>query len=78
MAKMSPAEKAAVKKRQQQIKEGIYICSNFQFSGKENKRHAHLPTEGVLTVATEILQMEQDDLKRLMLNLGEDRPTRTY
>ncbi|KFY30706.1 hypothetical protein V493_01730 [Pseudogymnoascus sp. VKM F-4281 (FW-2241)] len=56
MAKMSPAEKAAVKKRQQQIKEGIYICSNFQFS--------------------EILQMEQDDLKRLMLNLGEDRPTR--
>ncbi|KFY82146.1 hypothetical protein V500_10785 [Pseudogymnoascus sp. VKM F-4518 (FW-2643)] len=53
---MSPADKAALRKRLQEIKESIELCATAPFS--------------------RVLQMPQEELKKLMLNLGEQRPTR--
>lgn len=43
MAKMSPADKAAIKKRQNQIKEAIELRGTARFSSETNFLAANLP-----------------------------------
>jgi hypothetical protein len=73
--KLSPADKAAIKKRQQQIKDAHHLQATVSFSGKTKLTAASWT---LLTSTSDAVQMTQEELKKFMLNLGDPSLTGMY